>query len=72
MASGVIAAQALPPGRYVARAQITRDGKAVGVLVRPFVFERAGAVANRGAGRGRRARPSRLPRRCRSSIRRPC
>ena len=26
-------AQALPPGRYVARAQITRDGKAVGVLV---------------------------------------
>jgi len=41
IASGLISAQALPPGRYVARAQITRDGKAVGVLVRPFVLERA-------------------------------
>jgi VWFA-related protein len=41
VASGVLPAQALPPGRYVARAQITRDGKAVGVLVRPFVLERA-------------------------------
>jgi VWFA-related protein len=41
VATGVMAAQALPPGRYVARAQITRDGKAVGVLVRPFVLERA-------------------------------
>ena len=40
-ASGILPAQALPPGRYVARAQITRDGKAVGVLVRPFVLERA-------------------------------
>jgi hypothetical protein len=27
VASGVMPAQALPPGRYVARAQITRDGK---------------------------------------------
>ena len=41
VATGVMAAQALPPGRYVARAQITRDGKAVGVMVRPFVLERA-------------------------------
>jgi VWFA-related protein len=41
IASGILPAQALPPGRYVARAQITRDGKAVGVLVRPFVLERA-------------------------------
>src|SRR5262245_15297594 len=40
-AAGVMGAQALPPGRYVARAQITRDDKAVGVLVRPFVLERA-------------------------------
>src|SRR6185503_2825457 len=31
----------LTPGRYVARAQITREGKPVGVLVRPFVLERA-------------------------------
>ena len=41
VASGILPAQALPPGRYVARAQITRDGTAVGVLVRPFVLERA-------------------------------
>jgi VWFA-related protein len=41
VASGVMGAQALPPGRYVARAQITQDGKPVGVLVRPFVLERA-------------------------------
>jgi VWFA-related protein len=41
VASGILPAQSLPPGRYVARAQITRDGTAVGVLVRPFVLERA-------------------------------
>ena len=45
---------ALPPGRYVARAQITRDGKAVGVLVRPFVLERA-AGAHRVVGAERAA-----------------
>lgn len=31
----------VPPGRYVARARIVRDGKTVGVLARPFVLERA-------------------------------
>jgi tetratricopeptide (TPR) repeat protein len=41
VATGVMPAQVLPPGRYVARAQITREGKPVGVLVRPFVLERA-------------------------------
>jgi Flp pilus assembly protein TadD len=45
VASGVMAAQALPPGRYVARAQITQDGKPVGVLVRPFVLERAAGAS---------------------------
>jgi VWFA-related protein len=39
-ATGVIGVAALPPGRYVARAQIKRDGKLVGVLARPFVLER--------------------------------
>ena len=34
-ASGVVPVRALPPGRYVARARITRDGTAVGVLTRP-------------------------------------
>ena len=41
VASGVMPLSLLPPGRYVARARITRDGKAVGVLARPFVLERA-------------------------------
>jgi VWFA-related protein len=45
IASGVVAAHALPPGPYVARAKIARDGKAVGVLVRPFVLERGAANA---------------------------
>jgi tetratricopeptide (TPR) repeat protein len=45
IAMGVVAARALPPGPYVARAKIARDGKAVGVLVRPFVLERGAANA---------------------------
>jgi VWFA-related protein len=49
VASGVIDAKALPPGRYVARAKIARDGKAVGILSRPFVFEHAGSVAPVGS-----------------------
>jgi VWFA-related protein len=40
-ASGVVGAAAIPPGRYVARAKIRRDGKLIGLLVRPFVLERA-------------------------------
>jgi VWFA-related protein len=40
-ASGIVAARALPPGHYVARAQIAQGGKTVGVLLRPFVLERA-------------------------------
>ena len=45
VASGIINAKALPPGRYVARAKIARDGKPVGVLSRPFVFEHEGGPA---------------------------
>jgi hypothetical protein len=41
VATGVIGAQALPPGRYVVRAQIARGGKPVGVLARPLVLERS-------------------------------
>jgi VWFA-related protein len=40
VAAGILPAGALPPGHYVARAKIARDGKAVGVLARPFVLER--------------------------------
>jgi VWFA-related protein len=49
VASGVIDAKMLPPGRYVARAKIARDGKAVGVLSRPFVFEHSGSAAPAGS-----------------------
>jgi VWFA-related protein len=45
IAAAVINAKSLPPGRYVARAKIARDGKAVGVLARPFVFEHEGGGA---------------------------
>lgn len=44
VASGVLGAAALPPGRYVARARITRDGALLGALARPFVLERAGGT----------------------------
>jgi VWFA-related protein len=44
IASGILTARALPPGRYVARAQITQGGKPVGVLLRPFVLERPTGV----------------------------
>lgn len=44
VASGAIPAGALPPGRYVTRAKIARDGKEVGVLVRPFVLDRTAAT----------------------------
>lgn len=42
VASGVLRARMLPPGRYVARAQISRQGKVVGLLARPFVIEPLG------------------------------
>ncbi len=41
LASGLMPLTLLPPGRYVARARVVRGGKAIGVLVRPFVLERA-------------------------------
>jgi VWFA-related protein len=41
VASGVMPLSLLPPGRYVARARVTRGGTAIGVLARPFVLERA-------------------------------
>jgi Flp pilus assembly protein TadD len=45
VASAVVGARVLPPGRYVVRAHVTRDGKPVGVLARPFVLERPEAIA---------------------------
>lgn len=45
VASAAAALNALPPGRYVARARIQQDTETVSVLTRPFVLERAGAAA---------------------------
>jgi hypothetical protein len=45
MAQGVLSVTLLPPGRYVARARITRDGKVAGVLVRPFILDPVEASA---------------------------
>ncbi len=64
VATGLMGLRALPPGRYVARAQIRRDGKAVGVLARPFVLERgAGArtVSATAASESARAFAGTLP-----------
>jgi Flp pilus assembly protein TadD len=38
MAQAVVPARMLPPGRYVARVNIARDGKPAGVLMRPFIL----------------------------------
>jgi VWFA-related protein len=45
VATGVINTGTLAPGRYLVHAKMTRDGKTVGVLMRPFVLERAEAAA---------------------------
>jgi hypothetical protein len=45
VAVGLVPVRALPPGRYMARARITRDGQAVGVLTRPFILDRPAAPA---------------------------
>jgi len=42
---GVLSASLLPPGRYMARARITRDGNVAGVLVRPFILDGQGVTA---------------------------
>ena len=36
---GVLSASLLPPGRYVARARITKGGNVAGVLARPFILD---------------------------------
>jgi len=46
VATGLLSLRALPAGRYVARAKITRDGTAVGVLTRPFVLEKPSATTS--------------------------
>lgn len=53
--TGALGVRGLPPGRYVARAQIRSGGAAAGVLVRPFVLEasavgRVASSVNSSAG----------------------
>jgi VWFA-related protein len=49
-AQTVMSPDLLPPGRYVARARVLRDGKTAGVLTRPFLLERPGAPTTAVAG----------------------
>ena len=46
VAQAIVTARMLPPGRYVARARITRGGKPAGVLLRPFILDTASAAEN--------------------------
>jgi Flp pilus assembly protein TadD len=55
IAAALVPVQALPPGRYLARATIVRDGKPAGQLSRPFV------IVARAAGDGDAAGPMTLP-----------
>ncbi len=43
VASAVVPTQALPPGRYVARARIAKGETPVGMLLRPFIVQPAGS-----------------------------
>ena len=49
-ALGLMPVAALPPGRYIARAVITRDGKNVGKLTRPFEVLPGAKGATSGTG----------------------
>lgn len=50
IAQAMLITRMLPPGRYVARARIARDGKPAGVLLRPFILERTAATDDDAAG----------------------
>ncbi|MGE0394174.1 MAG: VWA domain-containing protein, partial [Vicinamibacterales bacterium] len=43
IAAAEVGTDALPPGRYVARARIERGGKPAGLLLRPFIVQPAGS-----------------------------
>ena len=42
---GLISPSMLPPGRYVARARVTRGGEVAGLLARPFIVDATGGPA---------------------------
>lgn len=45
IAQALVGARMLPPGRYMARASITRGGKPAGILLRPFILDAPAAGA---------------------------
>jgi VWFA-related protein len=49
VAQALMTTRMLPPGRYIARAQITRDGKPIGLLLRPFIVVPSAKSAEEGA-----------------------
>ena len=49
IAQALVPARMLPPGRYVARAQVSRGGRPAGVLARPFVLEPPASAEEGGA-----------------------
>jgi len=51
-ALGIVPVGALPPGRYIARAVVTRDGKTIGKLTRPFDVVPGAKPAPTAAGGG--------------------
>jgi hypothetical protein len=56
VASGIVDVGVLP-GKYVARASIQRDGKAVRTVSRPFVIERSDPAVRRQAERRQNGKP---------------
>jgi len=50
IAQGILAARMLPPGRYVARANILRGGKPAGLLIRPFILDAPSGAAGEDGG----------------------
>jgi tetratricopeptide (TPR) repeat protein len=50
IAQGIVTARMLPPGRYVARANISKGGKPAGVLLRPFILDAPTAAAAEEGG----------------------
>jgi VWFA-related protein len=50
IAQAIVTARMLPPGRYLARAQIARGGKPAGVLMRPFMLVGGPKVATEEGG----------------------
>jgi VWFA-related protein len=49
IASGVLSTALLPPGRYLVRARVARNGTVAGMLARPFILDGPAATATANA-----------------------